>query len=139
MKGWVYILKCADDTYYTGSTNNILLRYHQHSLGIGSNYTAKRLPLVLLYLKEYSNVADAFYREKQIQGWSRRKKEALIRNDIESLKLFSICYQDFSDALKNKNLRFKKLDLSVIEDINIFLNDEILISEVLEFIAQNKK
>lgn len=68
MKGWVYILRCADETYYTGSTNNIILRIYQHNNAIGAIYTAKRLPLELVYLQEYSIVSEAFYREKQIQG-----------------------------------------------------------------------
>jgi putative endonuclease len=138
MKGWVYILKCADDTYYTGSTNNIFIRIHQHSIGIGAIYTAKRLPVELVYLKKIVSVSDAFYREKQIQGWSRRKKEALMKSDVESLKLFSVCFTEFHNALLGKNKRFKKLDLESIKEINLFIDDETIISELLEYLSANK-
>jgi putative endonuclease len=135
MKGWIYILKCADDTYYTGSTNNILLRIRQHNAGIGSNYTAKRLPVELIYLEEYSNVADAFYREKQIQGWSRRKKEALMKNDINALELFSVCYNEFECAIQGINNRFTKKKIESIKNFKNFLPGEIDTTELLNLLA----
>jgi putative endonuclease len=76
--GFMYILKCSDDTYYTGSTKDIVRRLWEHNNSLGANYTKKRLPVKLVYFEEYSRIDDAFYREKQIQGWSRQKKEALI-------------------------------------------------------------
>ena len=82
--GYIYILLCADGTYYTGSTNNLELRLEQHQSGEGANYTRKRLPVELVYYEEYDSVADAFYREKQVQGWSRKKKEALIEGKIKN-------------------------------------------------------
>ena len=85
MKGWVYILKCSDDSYYTGSTNNLERRLEQHNQGEGANHTKNRLPVKLIYFEEYSLIDKAFYREKQIQGWSRKKKEALIRGDYKRL------------------------------------------------------
>ncbi|QOW09204.1 GIY-YIG nuclease family protein [Kaistella flava (ex Peng et al. 2021)] len=88
-KGFMYILKCADDSYYTGSTVDLELRLAQHQSGEGANHTRKRLPVVLVYYEEYQDIADAFYREKQVQGWSRKKKEALIENRSEDLPLFS--------------------------------------------------
>ncbi|NUN10430.1 MAG: GIY-YIG nuclease family protein [Ignavibacteriaceae bacterium] len=78
MKGYTYILLCADGKYYTGSTNDLRRRLEQHQLGEGANFTSKRLPVELVYYEEYERVDEAFYREKQIQGWSRSKKEALI-------------------------------------------------------------
>jgi putative endonuclease len=89
MKGYVYILKCSDDSYYTGSTIDILQRIAEHNQGAGANYTRKRLPVKLMYQEEFNHIDDAFAREKQIQGWSRVKKEALIRGDIQALKLLS--------------------------------------------------
>ncbi|MDI9592788.1 MAG: GIY-YIG nuclease family protein [Bacteroidota bacterium] len=83
--GYIYILLCADGTYYTGSTNNLELRLEQHQSGEGANYTRKRLPVELVYYEEYDSVADAFYREKQVQGWSRKKKEALIEGKNKEL------------------------------------------------------
>lgn len=75
---WVYILKCVDDTYYTGSTKDLDKRINEHQLGIGANYTKDRLPIKLVYCQEYKRIDEAFRREKQIQNWSRKKKEALI-------------------------------------------------------------
>lgn len=87
-RGYMYILLCADGSYYTGSTSNLTLRLEQHQAGEGANYTRRRLPVELLYYEEYDNVVDAFYREKQVQGWSRKKKEALMEgrnNDLIEL------------------------------------------------------
>ena len=90
MKGYVYILLCADGSYYTGSTNNLELRLEQHFSGEGSNYTRKHRPIKLLYFEEFSEISEAFYREKQIQGWSRKKKEALINGSFEELPNLSL-------------------------------------------------
>ena len=81
----MYILLCSDDTYYTGSTNTLDIRVKQHQDGEGANYTAKRLPVELLYYEEYPHVALAFKREKQVQGWSRKKKEALMDGRLDDL------------------------------------------------------
>ena len=78
MKGYTYILECSDGSFYTGSTSNIELRLLQHQNGEGANYTKKRLPVELKYIEEFQNIDDAFYREKQLQGWSHKKKKALI-------------------------------------------------------------
>ena len=91
MKGWMYILECSDSTYYTGSTNNIDLRLKQHTVGEGANYTKKRLPVKLVYVEEFQRIDDAFYREKQVQGWSRKKKEALINGLNDELNKLSEC------------------------------------------------
>lgn len=85
MKGWMYILKCSDGSYYTGSTNDLDRRLEQHKRGEGANHTKSRLPIKLIYFEEYNRIDEAFYREKQIQGWSRKKKEALIRGDYKEL------------------------------------------------------
>lgn len=77
-KGYMYILECSDNSYYTGSTRDIERRLRQHMEGTGANHTAKRLPVTLLYYEEYDRIDHAFYREKQVQGWSRKKKEALM-------------------------------------------------------------
>lgn len=82
---YTYILKCSDGTYYVGSTWDLEKRLYEHNSGMGSNYTRKRLPLNLVYYEEYSCIDEAFYREKQLQGWSRRKKEALIKGEYEKL------------------------------------------------------
>lgn len=89
MKGYLYILLCADGSYYTGSTKNLEERIFQHQCGEGANHTKKRLPVNLLYFEEFDRIDEAYYREKQIQGWSRKKKEALINGDIEKLQEFA--------------------------------------------------
>ena len=94
MIGWVYILECSDGSYYTGSTNNLELRLQQHQNGEGANHTKKRLPIKLVYFEEFQRIDDAFYREKQIQGWSRKKKEALIENHHTKLPELSLAYRD---------------------------------------------
>ena len=90
-KGYVYILKCSDGSYYTGSTNNLEKRLAQHQAGEGAIYTQKRLPVKLVYYEEYQRIDDAFYREKQVQGWSRKKKEALINDAYAELKKLAEC------------------------------------------------
>jgi len=82
---WMYILECSDGTYYVGSTKNLELRLSQHQDGTGSRYTSGRLPVQLVFCEEYDRVSDAFYREKQVQGWTRRKREALINGSPELL------------------------------------------------------
>lgn len=92
MKGYMYILKCCDGSYYTGSTKDLQLRFLQHQAGEGANHTKKRLPVKLVYYEEFPRIDEAFYREKQVQGWSRKKKEALIENRQEDLPLLSKNY-----------------------------------------------
>jgi len=99
MKGWMYILECSDGSYYTGSTNNLELRMEQHQNGEGANHTKKRLPVKLLYTEEFTRVDEAFYREKQVQGWSRKKKEALMNGDFDKLSHLSKNYTQFSEAM----------------------------------------
>ncbi|HMR97742.1 MAG TPA: GIY-YIG nuclease family protein [Anaerolineales bacterium] len=82
---WMYILQCADDSYYVDSTKNLEFRLAQHQEGKGARYTARRLPVKLVYSEEYERVVDAFNREKQVQNWSRAKREALIKGTPELL------------------------------------------------------
>ena len=93
-KGFVYILECADGSYYTGSTIDIEVRMRQHQDGRGSNHTKKRLPVKLIFLEEFQRIDDAFYREKQIQGWSREKKKVLIDREFNKLPELSECKND---------------------------------------------
>ncbi len=88
-----YILICCDGTYYTGSTKDLRLRMIEHYNGMGANYTAKRLPVKLQYIEEFDRIDHAFAREKQLQGWSHRKKKALIDRNFDNLKKFSKSYQ----------------------------------------------
>lgn len=94
MKAYTYILECSDGTYYTGSTKDLELRLQQHQNGQGANHTKKRLPVKLVYVEEFQRIGEAFYREKQIQGWSRKKKEALIEGNQNILPKLAIAYRD---------------------------------------------
>ena len=81
----VYILRCADGTYYVGSTRNLQSRMEQHGAGRGSRYTSTRMPVELVWTHETDRVTDAYALERRLHGWSRKKKEALIRGDFEVL------------------------------------------------------
>ena len=85
MSAYMYILKCKDNSYYVGSTVDLARRVEQHKHGEGAEYTKHRLPVELVYFEECENIKDAFLREKQVQGWSRKKREALINNQYEKL------------------------------------------------------
>jgi putative endonuclease len=95
MKGYMYILECANGKYYTGSTIDLDRRLSQHQTGEGANFTKKHLPVKLLYFEEFQDIAQAFYREKQVQGWSRKKKEALINGKEKDLPYLSKNYTQF--------------------------------------------
>ncbi|MBK7132354.1 MAG: GIY-YIG nuclease family protein [Bacteroidales bacterium] len=91
MKGYMYILLCSNGLYYTGSTIDLDKRMAEHQNGEGANFTRKHLPVVLVYYEEFDRIDDAFYREKQVQGWSRKKKEALINGEVNKLHKLSEC------------------------------------------------
>jgi putative endonuclease len=90
---WVYILRCSDGSYYTGSTVDLAARIWQHNDGVGANFTRTRRPVELVYAEESERVEDAFAREKQVQGWSRAKKEALIARSFEKLPELAAAYE----------------------------------------------
>ena len=89
--GYVYILLCSNGKFYTGSTTDLEKRLAAHQAGLGANFTRKYLPFKLVYVETFERVDEAFEREKQIQGWSHRKKKALINSDINSLQKLSEC------------------------------------------------
>jgi predicted GIY-YIG superfamily endonuclease len=81
MSEWfVYILRCADDTLYTGITNDLVRRCKQHNAGTASRYTRSRLPAVLLYQESQTSRSLALKRELAIKALSRQQKELLIRS-----------------------------------------------------------
>ena len=82
---WMYILECADGSYYVGSTKDLERRLLENQEGRGARYTTRRLPVKLVYFEEYNHVAEAFEREKQVQNWGRAKREALINGNRETL------------------------------------------------------
>ncbi|RBW59566.1 GIY-YIG nuclease family protein [Tenacibaculum sp. E3R01] len=83
---YVYILKCSDETYYTGITSDLEKRIFEHKEGKHSeSYTYKRRPIKLMFYAEFSEVSFAIKTEKKIKKWSKAKKEALINNEFEKL------------------------------------------------------
>jgi putative endonuclease len=84
---WFYVLRCADGSYYVGSSRLDALetRVSQHNLGTYGGYTAQRRPVMLVYSAHFQDITDAIAFERQVKGWSRAKKEALIRGDFEAL------------------------------------------------------
>ncbi|MGH8494150.1 MAG: GIY-YIG nuclease family protein [Moraxellaceae bacterium] len=79
---WVYMLRCADGSYYTGHSDDLERRLGQHHVGqVPGCYTLKRRPLELVYSQSFASRAEALSAEQQIKGWSRAKKEALINSD----------------------------------------------------------
>ena len=81
----MYILRCSDGSYYVGSTRNLDARMQQHAAGEGSRYTSTRTPVELVFRQECATVAEAYALEKRVQGWSRAKREALIRGEYHLL------------------------------------------------------
>jgi putative endonuclease len=88
----LYILKCADDSYYTGVTNNLELRLDQHNIGWSTDsYTYSRRPVELVFYEVFLNYDLCIEWEKRIKGWSRAKKEALIKGNFQELIKLSSC------------------------------------------------
>jgi putative endonuclease len=88
----VYIVKCSDDSYYTGITNNIERRVYEHNTSIDETaYTFNKRPVALVFYEAFKDVHQAIAFEKQVKGWTRKKKEALIENNWDKLKDLSIC------------------------------------------------
>jgi len=86
---YVYIIKCSDGSYYTGHTDSLEARFEQHVLSKTKSYTSSRKPLRLVYCESFPERSQAQEAEKQIKGWSRRKKMALIDGDFHLLRYLS--------------------------------------------------
>ena len=86
----VYILRCSDGSYYTGVTSLLEKRVAEHQQGVlKKSYTFSRCPVECVFVEHFSTPLEAIALEKQIKGWSRKKKEALIRKDWEALRRLS--------------------------------------------------
>ena len=81
----VYIMRCADNSYYTGHTDDLEKRLAEHYDGQCGGYTSTRLPVKLVFSEEFSTREEALACEHQIKGWRRKKKEALVRGDWEEI------------------------------------------------------
>jgi putative endonuclease len=90
----MYILRCADGSYYVGSTSNVDARVAMHQAGEGADWTRRRLPVTLEFCELFDTVFEAFQAERQVKGWSRDKKEALIRREYNALVELSRNYAD---------------------------------------------
>ena len=88
---YVYILQCADDSYYVGITEDLLPRVDRHNAGTAAVWTACRLPVTLVHSEQFHDLKDAVVRESQLKGWSRAKKTALIAENGIELKALSRC------------------------------------------------
>jgi putative endonuclease len=87
---FVYILECSDGSYYTGVTNDLEIRLFQHNNGDNiSAYTYSRRPLILKYYQRFDFIQHAIEFEKQVKGWSRKKKEALFEENWNEIKRLS--------------------------------------------------
>ncbi len=81
---YVYILKCNDNTLYTGYTNDLCKRENAHNAGIAAKYTRVRLPVSIVYSEEYATRSDAMKREAAIKKLTRSEKLALIEKESEN-------------------------------------------------------
>jgi putative endonuclease len=86
MSFWVYILRCSDDSYYTGHTDNLEKRLGEHQTGSYCGYTARRLPIELAWSQECTTREEALTAELQIKGWSRKKKEAMMSGNWKEVQ-----------------------------------------------------
>jgi putative endonuclease len=86
---YVYILRCADDSFYVGSAEDIDNRVEAHNVGRGAAHTYKHRPVSLVYSEAFASETAAVKRERQIKRWSRSKKQALVEGDINRLRHLS--------------------------------------------------
>jgi putative endonuclease len=85
----VYMLRCRDGSFYVGSANHLERRISEHQTGAYGGYTSTRLPVELVWSEAFEHPADAVAAERQLKGWSRAKKEALIRDDWATVQSLS--------------------------------------------------
>jgi putative endonuclease len=106
---YVYILKCSDNSYYTGMTNNIERRLLEHQKGLNKEcYTFNKRPVELVFHTEFNEVVQAIAFEKQVKGWSRKKKEAIINDKWDDLKKLSECQNESN----SKNYKKEPFDFA---------------------------
>jgi len=83
------MLRCSDGSYYVGHTDDLVARIAAHQSGLMPGYTQKRRPVALVWHQNFPDQDQAFAAERQIKGWSRAKKDALIDGDWEAIQLLS--------------------------------------------------
>jgi len=84
-KWFIYLIKCKDGSFYTGSTSDLEKRFHKHSTSSGGRYTKLHKPIEVVYKEEFLTHEEALKREKQIKGWRREKKENLIKYGVPNM------------------------------------------------------
>lgn len=103
---YVYILECSDTSYYTGITNNPERRVEQHNEGVNKNsYTYRRRPVKIIYCERFSDFKLAIKWEKRIKDWSRKKKEALVNENWDLLRIEAACKNSTSHKNKEEQSR----------------------------------
>jgi putative endonuclease len=87
---FLYIVRCSDNSYYTGTARSGLeQRIAEHNAGTYDGYTAQRRPVTLVFSQWFDRIIDAIAAERQVKGWSRAKKEALIEGDFHQLRMLA--------------------------------------------------
>ena len=94
MAFYAYILRCSDGSFYTGHTDDLEKRIAEHQSGQCSGYTESRRPVTLVWVQDFPTRYEALVTERQIKGWSRAKKQALIDGDWQRLSVLSRNRQD---------------------------------------------
>jgi putative endonuclease len=94
---FVYILECADGSYYVGSTWDLERRVGEHNEGLGAEYTKRRRPVRLVWSEQLARIDEAYWVEKQIQGWGRAKRQALIDGRLADLPALARTAKDRED------------------------------------------
>jgi putative endonuclease len=90
--GYVYIVECSDQSFYTGVTNNVERRLCEHNTSKQTSYILNRKPIKLVWVSDELEIQDAISLEKQIKGWRREKKIALINERFDDLPDLSVAY-----------------------------------------------
>jgi predicted GIY-YIG superfamily endonuclease len=118
MRAWIYILECSDGSYYTGCTTNLSKRISEHKCGTIEGYTSKRLPVKLRWSQEFNEIRYAIMAERQIKGWSRKKKEALIKERFDLLHEFAQSKEMVDRLTRKKAYAKNSLRLRVVPSID---------------------
>jgi putative endonuclease len=112
-KGWVYIARCADGTYYTGSTTDPGRREITHNNGTGAKYTRSRRPVTFIFQQEFPNLSQAVSAETRIKQWARSKKEALVNRQFDLKAELDACRESAHTNSRTRVLSPKKQSRSI--------------------------
>ena len=104
MSFWTYILKCADGHYYTGHTDDLDRRVAEHQSGAIRGYTFERRPVELVWSDYFQTRLDALEAERKIKGWSKSKKEALVRADFAAIQRLAVRHTSFETGLRIRSV-----------------------------------